>query len=236
MKTLTLLLLLASDPVQVAASPSGVPVADTVEARYAPEAVADAVSPGDSVSRGDPRVRSEREATTRADFARVVGATFLYSALYPDVRGPLMSDGSISRVGDHLRRPIGSAVDGAREDDDPFFTNYVAHPLSWGAIGYYFRTRGHSPGVSLLMSQGHSVFWEYVLEGSYQKPSGKDLITNLVSAWLGILVAGHGEDGNATVRLELRTGPELPPPTSADPGPVRGGPGSGVTLAIRVPI
>lgn len=236
MNTLALLLLLASDPLKVASSPSEGPVADTVDVRYAPEAVADADSPSDSASGGDPGGRSEREATMRADFARVVGATFLYSALYPDVRGPLMSDASLSRVGDHLRRPIGSALDGAREDDDPFFTNYVAHPLSWGAIGYYFRARGHSPGVSLLMSQGHSVFWEYVLEGTYQRPSGKDLLTNLVSAWLGILIAGHGDDGNAGVRLELRSGPEVPPPTSADPGRVHGRPGSALSLAFLVPI
>lgn len=147
-----------------------------------------------------------RSPSVRGDLARVYGATLLYSLVYPDVRGPLLGEGSLARVGGHLRRPIRSAVEGWREDDDPFFTNFVAHPASWGAIGYYLRSRGHSGTKALLMSQGHSLFWEYVLEGTYQRPSGKDLVMNFASAWLGIALAGWVEGGNGSPRVEVRPG------------------------------
>lgn len=172
----------------------------------------------------------------RGDLTRIYGATLLFSAVHPDVRGPFFREGSLARVGGHVRRPIRSAVEGWREDDDPVFTNYVAHPLSWGAIGYYLRSRGHSRTASLLLSQGHSLFWEYVLEGTYQKPSGKDLVTNLASAWLGIVLAGWAQAGEAPVHVELRPGAEAPGPLSL---PENGAPlpsAPGYSLTLRLPI
>lgn len=181
-----------------------------------------------------PEIPDDGRASARGDLARLGGATMLYAVLWPDVRRPLYREASLSRVVSHFRHPIRSAVEGAREDQDPFFTNFVAHPLTWGSIGYYLRSRGHSSLSSLLMSQGHSIFWEYVLEGTYQKPSGADLITNLVSATLGIVLADRTEGDRSGLSLELSAGPVGHASGREGPRGQRGIAGEGLKLTFRV--
>lgn len=139
--------------------------------------------------------------------AMVYGVTVLYAAAYADVRKRILDRGSLSNIARNFRDPIGRAVEGARRDNDPFKTNYVAHPVSWGLVGYYFRSRGHSFWSSLAMSQGHSVFWEYVVEGSYAMPSGTDLITNFLGATAGIVLAGWLEGSPSTLDIRVTPGP-----------------------------
>lgn len=171
-----------------------------------------------------------------SDIARIGAATMAFSLIHADVRGPLFREGSLSAVGRNLVDPIRSAVEGSRADEDPFTTNYVAHPVSWGAIGYYLRRQGHSRGTAFLVSQGHSLVWEYVLEGAYQRPSGRDLITNLVSSYVGILLAGGPAVGGASLELQPGTavptvGPGVGPAWVAAPS----SPGV-VTLRVRLSI
>ena len=134
-------------------------------------------------STGQIGARSDRSATgpgVRSELARIGAATLLFPAVNPDER---------------LRHPKRSVVEGSREDEDPFFTDYVAHPLSRGLIGCCLRRRGHSGRSALLWRRGHSLFWEYVLEGIHQKPSGKDLIADFASACVGLQI------GSPTIRL-----------------------------------
>lgn len=172
----------------------------------------EAGDPGDGREAG-----RSREPGALADQAVVYGATIAYAAAYGHVRKQMFEKGSLSKVLSNFRRPIRSAVEGARNDRDPFETNYIAHPVSWGLVGYYLRSRGHPFWSSLAMSQGHSVFWEYVIEGSYAKPSGKDLITNLVGAAAGIALAGWLENAPSAISVEVTPGP----PGFAGRGPVR---------------
>ncbi len=117
-----------------------------------------------------------------SDVLRVGGVTTAWAALNPSVRSGVLERGSLSHVVANFRSPIRRAIEGAREDQDPFSTNYVAHPLSWALLGLYLRERGYTRGTALLFTQVHSVAWEYVIEGSYQKPSGNDLLANLAGA------------------------------------------------------
>lgn len=179
----------------------------------------------------------EPRPSVMADIGRVGGATLAFSLIHADVRRPFFREGSITTVGQNLRHPIRSAVEGGREDTDPFFTNYIAHPVSWGTIGYYMRRRGHSHRTAFLVSQGHSLFWEYVLEGAYQKPSGRDLVTNLVSSYLGILLATEpAAGGGPSVELEpVAVGARGMP--YAGRGRDESPPASrGITLRVRLPM
>lgn len=168
------------------------------------------------------------------DQALVYGATLAYAAGYGHVRKQMLEKGSLSRVWANFRDPIGRAVEGARSDRDPWETNYVAHPVSWGVVGYYLRSQGHSFWSSLAMSQGHSVFWEYVIEGSYARPSGKDMITNFGGSVLGILLAGWLDGEDAFVGVEV-----TPVPPGALGGNPRlaagaGPPAQGLAVALRL--
>lgn len=126
------------------------------------------------------------------DALLVGGATAAVALLNPDVRRGVFTEGSLSHIARNFRHPIERAVQGGREDDDAFIHNRIAHPLSWGGIGYYLRRRGYSRHDALLFTQVHSIVWEYIIEGSYQKPSGKDLVTNFVSAATAILLFPDG--------------------------------------------
>lgn len=122
------------------------------------------------------------------DIAMVGGVTAAHSLVYPDVRRSLRGESSFRNVLRNFVDPIGRARQGWAEDDDSFATNFVAHPLSWGIMGLYLKERGYSNGSALLFTQLHSIAWEYVIEGLYQKPSGLDLVTNLTSASTTIFV------------------------------------------------
>lgn len=120
------------------------------------------------------------------------GATALVTLANPDVRRGVFTEGSLSHIAHNFRHPVRRAVEGGREDDDAFIHNGIAHPLSWGGMAYYLRQQGYSRHGALLFTQLHSVVWEYVIEGSYQKPSGKDLVTNFLSAAASVMLFPDG--------------------------------------------
>ena len=99
-----------------------------------------------------------------------------------------LKDASLERVWNNLKDPWNRAVEGGRRDNNPFFTNYVMHPISWSSLALYLRARGYTTGQALLFTQVHSVVWEYILEGSLWYPSGKDLVTNLAASSAALLV------------------------------------------------
>lgn len=134
----------------------------------------------------------------------VIGATTgVWTVLNPAVREGILREASIRHITDNFRRPIRRAIEGGRDDQDPFTTNYVAHPISWGMLGLYLKERGYSNASALVFTQAHSVVWEYVIEGAYMKPSGKDLIANVVGATLAIYVV-HGLSEAAAERPNRR--------------------------------
>lgn len=155
-----------------------------------------------------PEEKREDGPDALLDQALVYGATVAYTAVHVDVRQRIVRRASWANIGNNFTDPIGRAIEGAGRDHDSFLTNYVSHPLSWGLVGYYLRSQGHSFWSSFAMSQAHSVFWEYIVEGSYAYPSGKDLITNVGGALLGIALAEwvHGGDLDG-VALQVRPGP-----------------------------
>lgn len=148
--------------------------------------------PAAGVPAGDPdgeEAESARPAPRLfTDIAVVGGLTAFHSLAYPDVRRPLLSEGSFGNVLRNFASPIRRAREGWAEDDGSFATNFVAHPLSWGMMGLYLKERGYSNASALLFTQVHSIAWEYVVEGLYQKPSGLDMVTNLTSASTAIFV------------------------------------------------
>ncbi len=120
------------------------------------------------------------------DVMVVAAATATHSLAYPKVRERLRDRASWDMVWQNLKSPIRRAKEGGSGDVDPFVTNYVVHPLSWGMLGLYLKERGYSDVSALAFSQAHSFAWEYIIEGSYQKPSSKDLLTNAVSSAVAI--------------------------------------------------
>lgn len=124
------------------------------------------------------------------DILVVGSATGVVTVLNPAVRHGFFVEGSAGNIVQNVRSPIRRAVEGGREDTDTFLTNYVAHPVSWGLMGFYLKQRGYSDWSALVFTQLHSMVWEYAIEGRYLKPSGKDLLTNLAGA--GIAIAAHG--------------------------------------------
>lgn len=168
------------------------------------------------------------------DHAVVYGATAVFTVAHADVRNRIRDHGSWSTIAANFRDPVGRAVEGYRLDRDPFLTNYVAHPVSWALVGYYFRSRGHGFWGSLAMSQAHSVFWEYVIEGSYHEPSGKDLITNFAGSLLGIGLAGWLGADVPLVGLEVGPGSERLAALPGDPLAGAGRRGPAVALTVRL--
>lgn len=66
------------------------------------------------------------------------------------------------------------------DDGDPFFTNWVTHPLI-GSVEYlYYRAMGHGFLVSALGVLVQSTFFEYTIEGTVETPSLQDLISTPV--------------------------------------------------------
>lgn len=151
---------------------------------HPPQAGGPAAAPRDSV----PRDTVAPVPNLRKDIFVVYGVTMLFSAVQPSVRQGIVQRGSIGEIGKNFGSPFRRAIEGAREDVDPFLTNYVAHPVSWALVGLYLKDRGYSNVGAVVFSQLHSVAWEYVIEGSYQKPSGKDLISNLAGASAAVFV------------------------------------------------
>jgi hypothetical protein len=64
----------------------------------------------------------------------------------------------------------------------------VAHPLSYAGMGLYLKERGYSDWSAFTFTQVHNIIWEYVIEGSFVPPSGKDIITNFTSGGISIFI------------------------------------------------
>ena len=71
-------------------------------------------------------------------------------------------------------------------DRDPFFWNWIVHPLA-GTYAYLMeRNHGRSPLRGFLLATAASVGWEYGFEAFIEQPSAQDLlITSPVGAVLG---------------------------------------------------
>lgn len=155
---------------------------------------------------GEPDTDGEASPSIGSDVLRIGGVTALVTLINPDVRKGVFTQGSLSHIAQNFRYPVRRAIEGGREDDDAFIHNRIAHPLSWGGMGYYLRRQGYSRPGALLFTQVHSVVWEYVIEGSFQKPSGKDLVTNFVSSAVGVWLLPGGLSPSADppgLRYEL---------------------------------
>jgi hypothetical protein len=64
---------------------------------------------------------------------------------------------------------------GPRVDNDRFFFNYLAHPLSGSEYYITGRNRGLTPWEGLAYSAGMSTFFEFFIEASYERASWQDL-------------------------------------------------------------
>lgn len=119
----------------------------------------------------------------------IIGAmTMSVALLKSDIREGILERGSLDNIIENFKDPYNKAKEGARIDDDSFILNYVAHPLSYTGMGLYLKERGYSDWSALTFTQVHNIIWEYVIEGSFVPPSGKDLITNLTSSGISIFV------------------------------------------------
>lgn len=164
-------------------------------------------TPPDTIAGDDAVAPRGPHPTLATDLALVGGGTVLVALLNPDVRGGVFEEGSLGHVVDNFRSPIRRALEGGREDDDHFVHNRIAHPLTWGGLGYYLRERGYSRRDALLFTQAHSVLWEYVIEGSFQKPSAKDLATNFTASAAAVyLLHGRLSPSAEPPGVQLRVG------------------------------
>lgn len=135
---------------------------------------------------GEGEQAQPRTGSLWTDTALLLGGTLVYTAIHPHVRPRMLERGSLANIRDNFTDPVGRALRGT--DRDPFFVNYVSHPVTWGGTAGLLRARGHSPLEAFAVSQGHSVLWEYVIEGSFAVPSGRDMVTNFVSAAVEVFV------------------------------------------------
>jgi len=114
-----------------------------------------------------------------------------------NIREAIRTSGSFGNIADNFGNPISSVREGTREDRDPFVINYVAHPLSYAGMGLYLKERGYRDWSALLFTQIHNITWEFAVEGSAFPPSGKDLLSDLSGALVGIFlldrVSRYGE-------------------------------------------
>lgn len=160
------------------------------------------------------------------------GGTVAFGLAAPWIRPHLLEHFSLDRVRRNLEDPIGR-LDAA--DGDDFFHNYVSHPLVWGGLGVVLRERGYGPWAAFGMTQAHSVWWEYVVEGAWKPPSRVDVITNFVSPAVSIFAlypvakslwgeSSRAEEGSASGGLNSR----LPPAPAGDR--------RGATLVVSVSV
>lgn len=122
------------------------------------------------------------------DVAIVSAVTCAYVLVLPDTRERIFREASISKVWENFKDPVNSAIEGGKMDHNSFWINYVGHPVSFACLGLYLKERGYSNGGALLFTQTLNIVWEYVLEGSMWKPSGKDVITDLCGSLAAIFV------------------------------------------------
>ena len=85
-----------------------------------------------------------------------------------------------------LQNIVNGFKDGPVFDHDPWTVNYVAHPVV-GAMYYNtLRSQGATPLQSFLFSVFQSTMWEYIIEGTCERPSIQDLlVTPIVGSFIG---------------------------------------------------
>ncbi len=77
---------------------------------------------------------------------------------------------------------------GPRWDGDPWYWNYITHPVAGAEYYLLARNRGCSWTASLLYATAMSAYWELVTEAYFERPSSQDLIiTPLAGLVLGEL-------------------------------------------------
>lgn len=134
-------------------------------------------------------VRAEKKKVQLLqDVAIVSAVTCVYVLALDDTRQRIFREASLNNVWENFRDPINSAIEGGKMDHNSFWINYIGHPVSFACLGLYLKERGYSSGGALLFSQSVNMIWEYVIEGSMWKPSGKDLLTDLCGSLLAIYV------------------------------------------------
>lgn len=116
------------------------------------------------------------------DAALAAAASAAVALGKPDIRRAIFRDGSVGNVIENFAFPVAQVRAGTRRDDDPFWINHVAHPVSFGVEALYLKHHGYGDGTAFLFTQVHSVLWEFVVEGCAFEPSGKDLVADAVGA------------------------------------------------------
>jgi hypothetical protein len=112
---------------------------------------------------------------------------------------------AIENVKANFKNPIARIAEGWRYDQDSFRTNYVEHTALWFGYAAYLKSKGASNKEAFVVSQVANVLWEGVVEGSYVPPSGKDLLTDLISSAAAIFLYDKGPGkyvGEKILRVE----------------------------------
>ncbi len=75
---------------------------------------------------------------------------------------------------------------GPRVDNDNWYWNYIAHPITGAEYYLLARNRDHAWYTSAAYSFGMSTFWEFFIESSYEQASWQDIfITPVAGTLLG---------------------------------------------------
>ena len=135
-----------------------------------------------------PVLAEKKKVNLLQDITLVSAVTCVYVLALDDTRQRIFREASIDKVWENFKDPIYSAVQGGKMDHNSFWINYVGHPVSFACLGLYLKERGYSNGGALLFTQVLNVVWEYAIEGSLWKPSGKDLITDFCGSLAAIYV------------------------------------------------
>lgn len=73
----------------------------------------------------------------------------------------------------------------------PWCPAETSHYVTWAGLGATMSLRGHSPVEAWLLSGvWANVVWEFLIESTYTRPSGHDIVINAGSAAVGV---GLGE-------------------------------------------
>lgn len=73
---------------------------------------------------------------------------------------------------------------GPRWDGDPWYWNYVTHPVAGAEYYLLARNRGCDPFESFLYGAALSAYWELVTEAYFERPSGQDLLVTPLAGFL----------------------------------------------------
>ena len=160
----------------LAAQPTAAPVAAT-RARGSSDAMPFAASVARAQRRG-----ARSTAGNLGIIAAVEGVAFAITWALPED----ISLWDKSRPASYyLRRAYGSPP---VWDRDPFFWNWIVHPIAGQQAYLLERNEGRGPLRGFLVATAASVSWEYGFEAFIERPSAQDLlITSPVGAVLGEL-------------------------------------------------